>query len=84
MRKSRRYPCPIDINCELVAAERGRTCPNRDYCKRVAAPWEFPYDRTTLSDGTKVLAVRFFFLSPYRKAYQENGWYVAQDRKSVV
>ncbi|WP_144405758.1 hypothetical protein [Aliterella atlantica] len=79
IRTSRRHPCPIDINCELVAAERGKTCPNRNYCKSVAAPWEFPYNRSTLPDGTEVLIVSFSFLSPYRATYQEAGWYASQE-----
>ncbi len=79
MRNSRRHPCPIDINCQLVAAERGKTCPNRNYCKQIAAPWEFPYYRSILSDDTKVLTVNYFFLSPNRTAYQEGGWYKAQN-----
>lgn len=78
IRPSRRHLCPISINCELVAAVRGKTCPNRNYCKRLAAPWEFPYDLSILSDGTRVLTVSFFFLSPNRTKYQNAGWYKAQ------
>lgn len=56
-RKSTRRLCPLDIDCELVAAERGKVCPNRDYCEHVAAPWVLPYRQYFLSDETKVLMV---------------------------
>lgn len=56
-RKSTRRPCPLDIDCELVAAERGKVCPNRDYCEHVAAPWNLPFRATVLPDGTQVLTV---------------------------
>ncbi len=55
--KSTRRPCPISIDCELVAAERGKVCPNRDYCESLAAPWNLPYWCSVLSDGTQVLNV---------------------------
>lgn len=78
IRTSRRRPCPIDINCELVT-ERGKTCPNRDYCKRVAAPWDFPYRLGTLADGTRVLIVSYFFLSDHKTYYHEAGWFTSQE-----
>ena len=55
--KSTRRPCPIDINCELVAAERGKVCPNRDYCEHIAAPWRLPFVISRLQDGTRVMIV---------------------------
>lgn len=56
-KKSTRRPCPLDIDCELVAAERGKVCPNRDYCEHVAAPWLLPYNLGGLRDGTRCLTV---------------------------
>lgn len=56
--KSTRRPCPIEIDCELVAAERGKICPNRDYCEHLVKPWSLPYKISQLSDGTRVFEVR--------------------------
>ena len=55
--RSTRPLCPIGIDCLLVAAERGRPCPNKDYCAAQARPWKLPYQICRLQDGTCVLEV---------------------------
>lgn len=76
--KSTRRHCPIDIDCELVAAERGKICPNRNYCEDIAAPWPLPWHIYFLEDGTKVLeATNSEYLQDDSSKYSEQyraGW----------
>ena len=55
--KSKRIECPIGIDCLLAAAQRGKPCPSRSDCKRLAKPWNLPYTIETWADGTKCLVV---------------------------
>lgn len=76
--KSTRRTCPIGINCELVAAERNRVCPNRRYCSELIKPWSLPYYvPKCLSDGTRILTVRAHEDRRAREypSHNQAGWY---------
>lgn len=77
--KSTRPPCPIGLDCLLVAATRGKPCPNKDYCAHQVAPWKLPYEIRWLKDGTCcLLVVAQSRTTSEREEKEQCGWVEAR------
>ena len=71
--KSKRQPCPIGIDCLLVAAVKGKPCPNREYCNHHARPWRLPYHIKT-EDGVRCLEVINLGIDTEEEEKIKAGW----------
>ncbi len=92
--KSTRPPCPIGLDCLLVAAKVGKPCPNKEYCASLARPWKLPYQISQLPSGTRLLEVAIASYSEteriektsagFEKALPLPYKFIADDRKQPV
>lgn len=73
-KKLTRQPCPIGLDCLLVAAVAGKPCPNKYYCSDQARPWKLPLEFTIQEDGTKCLEVNTSSSSFIAREQREVGF----------